>query len=62
MGPFPPEKRKVKFIVVTVNYFTKWMKVEIVVKIKTKKITKLLWKNVVYRFGISQSIISNNGK
>lgn len=57
-----PSKGGTKFIVVAVNYFTKWADVEALATTTMQKITRFIWKTIVCRFGIHQSIISDNGK
>lgn len=55
-------KGRVKHIIVVIDYFTKWVEAEPFATITAKVITKFLWKNIVCRFGIPYSIISNNEK
>ena len=42
------------------DYFSKWVEVEAFSSIKDKDVTQFIWKNVVCRFGIPRSIVSNN--
>lgn len=44
-----------------VDYFTKWTKVEALVNIRDVDVKKFVWKNIVTRFGVPNSLISNNG-
>lgn len=62
IGLFQVAKGEVKFVVVAVIYFMKWVKAEALATITAQAITKLLWKLVVYQFGIPQNFISNNGR
>ena len=62
MGPLPPGKKQVKFLVVVIDYFTKWVKAEPLAVITEAKIQHFVWKNLVCRFGIPQVIISDNGR
>lgn len=62
VGPLPVAKGEVKFVVVTVDYFMKWIEAKAVMTITATSITKFLWKSVVCRFNILQSIISDNGR
>ncbi|KAI3463696.1 hypothetical protein Pfo_020359 [Paulownia fortunei] len=48
------------FLIVTVDYFTKWVKAEPLARITEKKMIKFLWKNVICRFGIPRALISDN--
>jgi hypothetical protein len=51
-----------KFLVVAVDYLTKWAEVEALAAITTTNITSFLWKSVVCRFGIPHAFVINNGK
>ena len=53
--------RQFKFIVLAIEYFTKWVKVEPLTTITAEKITKFVWKSIVCRFGVNRRLISNNG-
>ena len=44
-----------------VDYFTKWAEVEALANIRDVDVKKFVWKNIVMRFGVSDSLISNNG-
>ena len=62
MGPLPRGKGGVRFAVVVVYYFTKWVEVEALVNITTKSIVRFLWKNVICRYGIPHAFMTNNRK
>lgn len=53
-------KGEVKFLIIAVHYFTKWVEVEPLATITTKVVTKFLWKSIVCRQEILQSIVSDN--
>ena len=61
MGPFPLAVRQMKYVVVAIEYFTKWIEAEPVAQITTHKIQHFVWKNMVCRFGISKRLVSDNG-
>ena len=44
-----------------IDYLSKWIEAKAFASIKDKDVTQFIWKNIVYRFSIPQSIISNNG-
>nr|CAN71502.1 hypothetical protein VITISV_021013 [Vitis vinifera] len=50
-----------KFLLVATDYFSKWVEAEAYASIKDKDVTKFVWKNIVCRFGIPQTIIADNG-
>ena len=62
LGPLPIEKGQCKFIIVVVDYFTKWAKVEPLATITEQKICNFVWRNIICRFGIPRALVSDNGK
>ena len=62
MGPLPIGRKQFKFLINAIDYFTKWVEAELAVTIIEAKITSIVWKNTVCRFGIPNIIISNNGR
>ncbi|XP_040999461.1 uncharacterized protein LOC121245376 [Juglans microcarpa x Juglans regia] len=62
ISPFPAARGGAKFVVVAVNYFTKWIETEARASISSRIITKFLWKSVVCRFSVPRSFISDNGR
>nr|KYP57968.1 Pol polyprotein [Cajanus cajan]KYP57996.1 Pol polyprotein [Cajanus cajan] len=62
LGPFPPVKCQLKFLLVAINYFTKWIKACPLAKITTKNIRKFTWKSIICRFGIPHSLVTDNGR
>nr|GFA24788.1 reverse transcriptase domain-containing protein [Tanacetum cinerariifolium] len=61
-GPFLEGPGKVKFLIVTMDYFTKWIEAKTVATITGGQVKKFVWNNIVCRFGIPGEIISDNGK
>jgi ribonuclease HI len=62
VGPMPVGKGGRKFLVVAVDYFTKWAEAEALAAITTTNITSFLWKSVVCRFEIPHAFFTDNGK
>jgi transposase InsO family protein len=62
MGPFPIGRRQLKFLVVAIDYFTKWVEAEPLATITEKNIQNFVWKTVICRFGIPRVLVSDNGK
>jgi len=50
-----------KYLVVAIEYFTKWIEDEPVAQITTHKITHFVWKNIVCRFGVPKWLVSDDG-
>nr|GEX50760.1 reverse transcriptase domain-containing protein [Tanacetum cinerariifolium] len=61
-GPFPEGPEKVKFLIVAMDYFTKWIEAKAVTTITGGQVKKFVWDNIVCRFGIPIEIVSDNGK
>ena len=62
MGPFPIAVRQLKFLVIGIDYFTKWVKSEALATIMEKNIQNFVWKNIICRYGIPKVLVSDNGK
>jgi hypothetical protein len=62
MGPFPIGRRQLKFLVVAIDYFTKWVEAEPLATITERNIQNFIWKAVICRFGIPRVLVSDNGK
>ena len=62
LGPLPIGKGQCKFIIVTVDYFTKWAEAEPLATITEQKIRNFVWRAIICRFGIPRALVSNNKK
>ncbi|RVW76675.1 hypothetical protein CK203_047545 [Vitis vinifera] len=60
-GPSPSCTRPKEILLVATYYFSKWVEAEAYASIKDKDVTKFVWKNIICRFGIPQTIIADNG-
>ncbi|KAM2867607.1 hypothetical protein COP2_023507 [Malus domestica] len=58
----PAGKGKVRYAIVVVDYFTKWVEVEPLATITEAKIEDFVWKNILCRFGIPNAIVTDNGR
>ncbi|GJR37656.1 reverse transcriptase domain-containing protein [Tanacetum coccineum] len=61
-GPFPEGLGKVKFLIVAIAYFTKWVEVKPVATITGNQVKKFVWANIVCRFCLPGEIVLDNGK
>ncbi|GJW94265.1 reverse transcriptase domain-containing protein [Tanacetum coccineum] len=61
-GPFPKGPGKVKFLIVAMDYFTKWIEAKLVATITGAQVKKFVWDNTICRFGLPGEIISDNRK
>ena len=62
VDPLPQGKGQVKFLLVAIDYFTKWVKAEALATITEVRIWSFVWKSIICRFGIPKTIISDNGR
>lgn len=50
-----------KFLIVAVDYFTKWIEEDPLAKTTTTNAVKFFKKNILSRFGVLQEVITDNG-
>nr|KYP59088.1 hypothetical protein KK1_014516 [Cajanus cajan] len=62
LGPFPLAKGQLKFLLVAIDYFTKWIEVCPLAKITTENIWKFTWKSIICRFKILHSLVTDNDR
>ena len=62
LGPLPIGAGQCKFIIVAVDYFTKWAEAEPLATITKQKIRNFVWRSIICRFGIPRALVSDNGK
>src|SRR3954469_11348628 len=61
LGPFPVGSYQNKYLVVAVDYFTKWIEAEALAKITSQNVLRFYKRNILARFGVPQAIITDNG-
>ena len=61
VGPLPTASVQKKLLLVVIDYFNKWIEVDVFSSIKDRDVTRFIWENIVCRFGIPRSIASDNG-
>ena len=62
VDPLPQGKGQVKFLLIAIDYFTKWVEAEALATITKSRIQSFVWKNIICRFGIPLTIILDNGR
>ncbi|GAV76793.1 rve domain-containing protein, partial [Cephalotus follicularis] len=62
IGPLPMASGQRKFLIVAVDYFTKWVEAEPLATITEKNTESFVWKSIICRFGVPRTIVSDNGK
>ena len=43
------------------DYFTKWDVAEALVNIRAVEVKKFVWRNIITRFGVPESLVLDNG-
>ncbi|KAL0462516.1 UNVERIFIED_CONTAM: hypothetical protein Slati_0139200 [Sesamum latifolium] len=55
VGPSPLAPGQKKFLLVAIDYFTKWVEAETLARITEGKVMKFIWKNIICRFGYPEN-------
>jgi hypothetical protein len=61
LGPLPPAQGNLKYVVVAVEYFSKWIEAKPLATITLVTVQKFFWQNIVCRFGVPKAITMDNG-
>ncbi|PNY16673.1 hypothetical protein L195_g013398, partial [Trifolium pratense] len=61
VGPFPIGTKQARWIILAVDYFTKWVEAEPVSSISAEQVKIFYWKKIICRFGLPKYIVSDNG-
>ena len=62
IGPLTMARGQLRYCVIAVDYLTKWVEAEPLAQKTEAKCTGFLWKNVICRFGIPHTVVTDNGK
>jgi hypothetical protein len=62
VGPLPRAKGDLRFVIVVIEYFSRWIEAEAVARITFASVQRFVWKNILCRFGIPKEIVCDNGK
>jgi hypothetical protein len=61
LGPLPPAQGNLKYVVVAVEYFSKWIEAKPFATITSVTVQKFFWQNIVCRFCVLKVITVDNG-
>ena len=61
IGPFPKAAGNKRYLLVGTDYFTKWVEAKPLANIRDADAKRFVWRNIVTRFGVPRTLISNNG-
>ena len=62
IGQLYKGRGSVQYAVVVVDYFTKWVEAKALASIMPAKIKEFVYKNIVCRYGVPYTIVSDNDK
>jgi uncharacterized membrane protein len=62
VGSFPEAAGSLKFLIVAVDYFTKWVEAKPLATITPANVKKFLWEHIVCRFGVPLYVVNDNGR
>ena len=57
LGSFHLGTRQMKFLVVGIDYFTKWVEAEPLANITQQNVKNFVWKNIVCRYGVPKVLV-----
>ena len=60
MGPFPQAIGNRRWLLVDIDYFTKWVEADPLANIRVVDAKRFIWRNIVTRFRVPYTLISNN--
>ncbi|XP_022031334.1 uncharacterized protein LOC110932298 [Helianthus annuus] len=61
IGPFPEGPGVVKYVVVAIDYFTKWIEARPLAKITGEQMRRFVLDNIICRYGVPKELVSDNG-
>ena len=61
VGPFPRAIGNRRWLLIGMDYFTKWVEAEPLAYIRDMEDKRFIWRNIVTRFRVPHTLISDNG-
>jgi hypothetical protein len=61
LGLLPPAQGNLKYVVVAVEYFSKWIEAKPLATITSATVQKFFWQNTVCHFDVPKAITVDNG-
>ena len=62
VGTLSPSQVGNKFVVVAIEYFTRWIEAKPLATITSETVKKFFWQNIICRFGVPRILTIDNGK
>jgi len=60
LGLFPLAKGQVKYLIVAIDYFTKWIEAEPIATITARQVQNFMCKQVICRHGLPHNVVTDN--
>ena len=60
LGPQPKVPRVVKYLLVAIDYLTKWIKARPLQEITASEVDKFTWKYLICKYDLQYTIVTNN--
>ena len=60
VGPFPLAIGNQRWLLVSMDYFTKWVEAKPLANIRDVDAKRFIWRNIVTRFGVPHTLITDN--
>jgi len=60
LGPLPKAPRAVKYLLVVIDYFTKWIEAKPLWEIMANAVEKFTWKHLICKYNLPYAIVTNN--
>jgi transposase InsO family protein len=61
LGQLPPAQGNLRYVVVAVEYFSKWIEAKPLATIASAIVQKFFWQNIICRFGVPKATTVDNG-
>ena len=61
VGPLPRTQQSNRYIVVAIDYFTKWPEARAIPEATAKEVSKFIYEDIICRHGCLEKILSDNG-
>ena len=61
MGPLPRTQSGKEFILVAIDYMTKWVEATTMSSIKARDVAQFIYRNICTRFGVPLQLVSDHG-